>query len=591
MNIICKFILLIFLSFILISCDDGNSGNFKINLKLPVSPSDISITCAHAEVKDDDTDFDKEEKIKKSNFCILNGDQIMLSIYSTADISEDYSFVDRKIIKVTNNVSGETDFVRNLKPSRYYKFYVEVTNKNEKTKLSGGAEGIFFEDSKNYDINLFLGVTGDFVRVVHNQTNESGLKTYIPEAGSSGTRAVALRDGRIFYAGGSIYNDIDTDTKIEKTAQLVDLTKMSVTKVKDLPFALTDFSAGLINYVGSDKKVSETGRVVIAFGKKGDSYSDKIYLYDPLKDSYQDTGAAFSGRAFPQSLVIGGEVYIVGGCSDSLSLSDIIKVDKSGKASKIGDLKQGRCLHSVSELPAIEGKTRMLVLGGTKKADGTDFITGELFAEIITVDGDNATSDKVAIEGISDQATLDSIKANPTAIAFSLASHASTTLNWDTNKGPSFVVLAVGGFLNSEGTRVVSPSTYLFRTNDDGSKWIYQASGSSFKCAYPSLSKINAKEYSNSQYAVLNCGTDKVARNPENTLSQYIYIMEAQAAPGSTAGLSYNMNISAKNSLFAENNDTENNSVYLDGPVTTNDMGQAFVFGTTYIYMISGFSL
>jgi hypothetical protein len=39
-----------------------------------------------------------------------------------------------------------------------------------------------------------------------------------------------------------------------------------------------------------------------------------------------------------------------------------------------------------------------------------------------------------------------------------------------------------------------------------------------------------------------------------------------------------------------ENKDSEN-GVILDGPTVVNDIGQAFIFGTEYVYQISGKSI
>ena len=49
------------------------------------------------------------------------------------------------------------------------------------------------------------------------------------------------------------------------------------------------------------------------------------------------------------------------------------------------------------------------------------------------------------------------------------------------------------------------------------------------------------------------------------------------------------LSASVKDSLMNDNNDPEN-GVFVDGPATTNSLGQAFVFGTQFVYQVSGYS-
>ena len=84
------------LAFLFAACDSGNTGDFKITLKLPVDDG----IC-----QDYDEDEDSEEG--DYTYCINKDDQVLLSIYSKSEIKDDYVYADRKLIKVANNSGGK----------------------------------------------------------------------------------------------------------------------------------------------------------------------------------------------------------------------------------------------------------------------------------------------------------------------------------------------------------------------------------------------------------------------------------------------------------------------------------------------------
>ena len=114
------------LAFLFIACDSGNTGDFKITLKLPVDDG-VCQDYDEDEDSDDGGDF---------TYCINKNDQVLLSIYSKSEIKDDYVYADRKLIKVSSNNGGKEEFIRSLKKGTYYRFFVEVTNKNEKRSSS-----------------------------------------------------------------------------------------------------------------------------------------------------------------------------------------------------------------------------------------------------------------------------------------------------------------------------------------------------------------------------------------------------------------------------------------------------------------------
>lgn len=556
---------------LMLACDKGDTGNFKISLKLP---ENIVGNCA--------TDWKYDDFI--DDFCIVKGDTIELTIFSTDDLAEGYVVDETKVFPVTGQISGETEFSRSLRTDRYYKFFVKVTNEREKVKLTGGLEGLFYEETKNYDVNVFLGLTGDFVRLVSDQGEKSSLETYIPEDdGSSGSRATVLRDGRILLAGGAVYNN-NGDEVFEKTTNIVDTAHMKVEKGPLLKDGVKDHAMATLHASNAP-----AGKAVVAFGKTRDGYNANVYLIDPAKKTVESKGS-FGGRAHARALTINGEVYITGGCDATSATKDIIKVDKTGAASKWRDMTQGRCLHGMVDVSYTDGegnfRPAILVFGGATKyiiknidrsLIGWD--AGDTFAEVITENG----STKITVENAG--------------LGFTLAGHASVRMKWDDqNKGPAdeIVAMAAGGFLQPAVDQdiTLSPNNYIIRgtgdlTNPTGLTWTLSSYGSSIKCAYAMAAPISSPENFSVQYAALNCGSGKsVERDYDNRDEQQIYVLEVRAS--GSAG-SFSLTASARAGLVGTT-DPNNPGLFSDGPVAANDFGQAFLFGTRYVYVVSGFS-
>ncbi|HPS28713.1 MAG TPA: hypothetical protein PLZ43_00520, partial [bacterium] len=174
------------------SGDSGNNGNFKISLKLPI---DTELICSRIPESSEDIYF---------TYCINQTDKIKLSIYSTSDPSDPYLFDDFVVTKVSDDsaADGEYSISAKLSKNSYYRFFVEVTNSNEKLKLTGGIDGVYYPSTSSVDI--FLGAVGDFVRVVGDRSDDrndyNSLKSYFDTAGSKGAAAVALKNGKIYLS-------------------------------------------------------------------------------------------------------------------------------------------------------------------------------------------------------------------------------------------------------------------------------------------------------------------------------------------------------------------------------------------------------
>ncbi|HOW50728.1 MAG TPA: hypothetical protein PLV42_01650 [bacterium] len=564
------------------ACAQKDTGNFKINLKLP---ENIINNCA--------TDWKYEDFV--DDFCIVKNDSIELTVFSTDKMSNPYVLDETKIFPVTGQTSGDTEFSRSLRTNRYYKFFVKITNEREKVKLTGGVEGIYYEETKNFEVNIFLGLAGDFVRLVSDQNEKSSLETYIPEdEGSSGARAAVFKDGRVFLAGGAVFNS-NGDEIFEKSTNFISTKDLKVEKGPSLKEAVKDHVVALLDATGSN-----TGKMVIAFGATQNGYNNKVYLFDPDKNSIETKGGSFTGGAHARALTIGGEVYISGGCDAGAASPQVIKIDKAGNASIWQTMKQGRCLHGMVDVSYKDGEgvlhPAILVFGGAKKnifdSTNRDLIgyNGESFAEII----DESGVADIAIAGVGCQTSGDQ------TLCFTLAGHAATRITWDdANKGPTADVVAVAsaGFIQSanDADLTLSLNNYVIRGVGDSTKprelaWTLNSYGTSIKCAYADMAPISSPESFPVQYAALNCGTgDSVARSYDKRVEQQVYVIEVRAAP-KTGSDGFDLVASARAGITGASTDINNPGLFLDGPVAVNHFGQAFLFGTRYVYLVSGFS-
>jgi hypothetical protein len=264
---------------------------------------------------------------------------------------------------------------------------------------------------------------------------------------------------------------------------------------------------------------------------------------------------------------------------------------------------QGRCLHGMVDVswtttddqgvetlhPAI------LVFGGAKQYinSATDraligWDNADTFAEIIDENG----SASINVTGANWDGTAKTT-------GFSLAGHAATRMRWDDeNKGPAndIVAVAAAGFIQSavDQDLTLSPSNYVIRGVGDITKpkelaWNLYTYGTSIQCAYATMAAINSSESFPVQYAALNCGaSESIERAYDTRAEQQIYVIEVRAAAIDGGG--FNLITSARAGITGSSTDSKNPGLFLDGPVTTNNFGQAFIFGTRFVYVISGFS-
>ena len=103
------------------------------------------------------------------------------------------------------------------------------------------------------------------------------------------------------------------------------------------------------------------------------------------------------------------------------------------------------------------------------------------------------------------------------------------------------------------------------------------------------MGTIGAEEKSTAKYAAVNCGTNQLARTSQASDAQTIYVVQVKRTLDKDLGV-YVFGASAKDTLMSENKDPDN-GVLVDGPIAVNELGQAFVFGTEFVYQISGYAI
>lgn len=561
------FLLLIFVAVsMLVSCEAGDTGNFKIRLRLPI---DDGVCQSYGDEEEDYT------------YCITNSDQILLSIYSTLDPSEPYVYADRKLIRVDSLKGfrgGKEEFVRSLKKGTYYRFFVEVTNVNEKLKLTGGIDGIYYDDDSNYEVDIFLGAVGDFVRVVGDRKDydETSMRSYFDSAGSKGAAAVAIKGGKLYLSGGYSF---DNERTMNNT-MIFNLSSVSSEKAANLPQALTDHAAAFLD------DNSESGKVVVAFGTvEDDGYSNEIIVFDPEKGKYRNLGFGDSvTRA--KALTIDGDVYIVGGCNKTANSKKIYKINKLTYAVEdFATLTAGRCNHSVADVSTVgaDGKVipRILVLGGSVDENGENPVLTTSFAEIATF------KKSVPVE-LSDRNGGDVSEI----LTKGLVSAGAVSIKMDDKEVAETIVTVVGGYLqDGEGdTKALITSLNLYVLSEAGeNKWVYDVNGAPFECARPSVGVVGVQERSTSKYAAVNCGNKEYSRTGQSASDQIIFVVQVKRTFDVDLGIDV-FSASGKDTLMEESRDTEN-GIIVDGPIAVNELGQAFIFGTEFVYQVSSYSI
>ena len=562
------------LAFLFIACDSGNTGDFKITLKLPYDDG----VCK---------DFDEDDTTTDYTYCINNTDQVMLSIYSKSNIADDYVFADRKLIKVNDNKGGKEDFIRSLKKGAYYRFFVQVTNSNEKLKLTGGIDGVYYDDKNNYEVSIFLAPNGDFVRVVSDRTNpeKSSLESYFDDGGSKGAAAVALKDGRIYMAGGY---DLQ-DNAISEKAVIFDMQQLSKKEIKG-PAGLYDHVAALLD------DGTETGKVVVGFGTTDSGLNDKIWSYDPENNKY-DQISSFSGITKAKAITINGDVYIVGGCTDSGASNVVYKVsaDSNGRisAETFATLKTGRCNHAIADVSIVDVdendvKTvtpRILVIGGSTDAkEGKETpVLGEDFAELVTQG--SSVSMAIADRNSGDDADLKTK---------GLISPSAVSVLMDDKEDSETVVTVVGGYLRDGDEEnfswVKSPSLFVFSAKGENAL-VYDKNGTANECARPSAALLGAEEKNTIKYVAVNCGTQEIDRDSTHApADQIIFVLQVKRVKDSDLGIEV-FSSSVKDSLMDNNHDPEGNAMIVDGPVAVDALGQVFMLGGKYVYQVGSYAV
>lgn len=582
-------------AFLFVACDSGNTGDFKITLRLPIEQDDES---------DDNT------------FSIVDSDQVMLSIYSKSSIADEYVYADRALIKVNSDKGGKQEFIRSLKKGAYYRFFVEVTNSNEKLKLTGGIDGILYDDKNNYEVSIFLTPVGDFARVVSDRSHsdKSSLESYISEDGSKGSAAVALKDGRIYMAGGF---DLEEE-EISKKAVVFNTKEIARKDVKNLQIPLYDHIAALLD------DGSETGKVVVGLGTtEEDALNESVWVYDPKSDKYDSIPVGAQPMTKAKAITIDGDVYIVGGCTDSAASNVVYKVSaKSGNvvSEQFATLKQGRCNHAVADVSIVKVdengvKTvtpRILVIGGSvdKKEGKETPVLGDNFAELVTQGA--STPMAVADRNGGDDADLKTK---------GLISPAAVSILMDDREEEETVVAVLGGYLRDgeedNFSWIQSPSLFVFSESaineaaeenaseegdgenegeGEGKKaeskkgLVYDKNGTANECSRPSAALLGSEEKNVIKYVAVNCGTKEIDRVKKNATGQVVFVLQVKRVKDSDLGIEV-FSSSVKDSLMDENQDPDSDAQILDGPVAADALGQVFMLGGQYVYQVGSYAV
>lgn len=551
------------LNFGLGSVDDTGNG-FKIDLKLPIDNG----ACYHP---DDGNDM---------TYCIAEGDTVKLSIYSTTDVSKDYLYDNTFDVPISDNSAEDGTFsiAPKLVKKNFYRFYVEIVNSKGSLKMTGGISGFHYLEET--PVSIFLAPAGDFVRVVSNRMKyeDSSLRSYFDSSGSRGAAAVALKGGLIYLSGGYSF---DYETTMPNT-MIFNMSDLTSADKKDLITPLEYHAAALLD------DGTQYGKAIIAFGTSDDgSFSNNILLFDPEEGKYTTIGSKESVTK-AKAITIDGKVYISGGCNESTASQKIYAVDNQSPYTirEFASMKTGRCNHVLADISTVDDKgvltPRILIIGGSSDVDGENPIFGDNMIELATPGSSKAFP-------ISDRKGEDSADLT----ANGLISPAASTLNMDDLGEVQKVVAVIGGYIkdgsDENASLVISRNIYVFSEKNDESGITYDVNSSAYRCARPSMATIGTTENSSAQYAAVNCGTEELDTDSKATDSQHIFVIKVKRSFNSELNINV-LSASVKESLMDENRDPEN-GVLLNGPVAVDELGNAFIFGTKYVYQVGGYSI
>ena len=533
---------------------DDNGNGFQIDLKLPIDDG----ACYHP---DDGNNM---------TYCIAEGDTVKLSVYSTDDVSKKYLFDNTFVIPVSDNSAENGNFSISPKliKKTFYRFYAEVVNSNGSIKMTGGISG--FNYLTETPVSIFLAPAGDFARVVSNRMKyeDSSLKTYFNSCGSKGASAVALKDGTIFLSGGYSF-DYET---FMPDSMIIDMKTLTTKVAANMEPGLSDHATALLD------DGTATGKIVLAFGKTGnDENSKNITLYDPETDTYTvlKSDAPLTGA---RALSINGDVYVVGGCNGENASAKIYKVDKSSNSvSEYASLTEGRCNFGIADISTEkDGKITpaMLIVGGSTDENGENPVLSN-FAEVIT-------GGKSSVVELTDRNGEDSANLYMKG----LISPAAVSVKIENFESSENIVAVTGGYLKDETDSEMYASPYFYSLSKVDDKWTYDRSAMPYRCARPSVGTIGSIENSGIGRFAVNCGTRDLDTDSKATDNQLIFVAKIKKVSGQETYYE----IAVQNTLMDENRDPEN-GVMLNGPVAVDELGQAFLFGTEYVYKVGSFSI
>ena len=580
------------LAFLFVACDSGNTGDFKITLKLPIDDS----VCKF---------YDEEEEESGATdytYCINANDQVLLSIYSKSDIKDDYVYADRKLIKVANSNGGKEEFVRSLKKGVYYRFFVEVTNKNEKLKLTGGIDGILYDDKDNYDVDIFLAPAGDFVRVVSERQDskydDNSLESYFEEDGSKGSAAVALKDSSIYMAGGYSFDE----SAVMQDAAIFNMKDIKRKNAKKLPVPLYDHVAAFLD------DGSETGLVVVGLGMTEDeALNEKVWIYDPKSDKYEEIASLdVPAMTKAKAISIKGDVYIVGGCTESSASTAVYRIS-SGETGisveRFADLKEGRCNHAVADVSTIneDGSVnpRILVIGGSKnyKPEGKETpVIGENFAELVTRNASKplAVADRNGVDDSKLAVAMEDAGGTQINVATGLIAATAVGVLMDDKEDSEMVVSVIGGYLrdggdSDEASWVTNPNLFIFSENGENAL-TYDTNTTPIECSRPSAALLGSEEKNVIKYVAVNCGIKDIDRSSRNASDQVVFVLQVKRVKDSDLGKEV-FSSSVKDTLMDDNHDKYSSADIVDGPVAVDALGQVFMFGGKYVYQVGSYAV
>ena len=130
-----------------------------------------------------------------------------------------------------------------------------------------------------------------------------------------GSHTAAVVDGKIYVVGGAIDDD-EVGVVVTDRVDMYDPAADSWQQVAAVPTVRSSHAAAIVD-----------GKIYVSGGlAESGQYSDALEAYDPVADTWTTLASLSRAREHHASAVVNGKLYVFGGYSSSAGRMDLVEV-------------------------------------------------------------------------------------------------------------------------------------------------------------------------------------------------------------------------------------------------------------------------